>query len=459
MIPLRIGSHTLLKAFAVLFVALGAQPRNASCSEIAPLSVGTGVPLAKASYGGPLNALTRIQDVGQHNQDPQLQSSALTWGNGGESGGQPINFLHNDAEIAAADSAASGAAAELPTAPASGATAAPVVNAAPAVQQTRAISEPPVQEAAPTVATAVTTSASNSLASSQTTQQAVASATPLPLAGTPSQASVGVPSVPATAAAAASTPAKAAEANPAAAPPGAAGAQASGPAVSAMTSSPASAQPIAEPLSAGASPTPFSPSVPLAVKANSPLPIQGANSNLAPGTVSPGAHLNASASLPSGQSSVAPIMPVAAAVSAEAPLDAKVAEATTVQSAQAQDAATQAAAAEAPATQKSAADAAAAQAAAAQAAAAQAAAVQPAAAQAAAAAQAQMLQPSANPASSTVTSRHVDLHYDSDVCLDQCSCWPVWAMSIVVFCFYFTITFIAFYMTASLYSQASCTSP
>ena len=42
---------------------------------------------------------------------------------------------------------------------------------------------------------------------------------------------------------------------------------------------------------------------------------------------------------------------------------------------------------------------------------------------------------------------------DSDVCLDACTCWPVWVMSIVVFCFYFIITFIAFYMTASLYSQ------
>ncbi|OEH80643.1 transmembrane domain-containing protein [Cyclospora cayetanensis] len=54
----------------------------------------------------------------------------------------------------------------------------------------------------------------------------------------------------------------------------------------------------------------------------------------------------------------------------------------------------------------------------------------------------------------TMLINDVGVHSDSDVCLDSCSCWPVWTLSILVFCFYTIITFIAFYMTAALYSQA-----
>ncbi|KAL8449512.1 hypothetical protein Emed_003163 [Eimeria media] len=421
MIPLRSESHRLLKAYVAIFAALGAQPRFGSCSEPAPAGVGTGIPLTRAAHGGPLNALTRIQDVAQHVQELQQQPSGLPWGDGGESGGQPVNFLHNDADVAPANSAAAGAAPESSTPPASTA-AAPVSSAAPAVQQTTVTPTPPIQAPAPTLANANAASASNSLASPQTPQQAVVSATTQSPIGTPSQAAAAVPSVPATAPASASTPAVAAAANPGVALPGAAGAETPGQAIAAASTPQAQAQPLAQPLPAGTLPTtPPSPNVPLAANANAPLPMQDANANAATRAVSAEVPLSPSIVLPAGQATVAPVTPVAAAVSAEAPPDAKVAEATAEQSAQAEEAATEAAAAEAAATQEAAAEAAAtqeaaaeaaaAQAAAAQAAAAQAAAVQAAAAQAAVAAQAQMLEPGATPASSTITIRRVGLHY------------------------------------------------
>lgn len=52
-----------------------------------------------------------------------------------------------------------------------------------------------------------------------------------------------------------------------------------------------------------------------------------------------------------------------------------------------------------------------------------------------------------------VSSFGFSLPQATDVCFDACECWPVWATSILVFFFFMVVTFVAFYLTASLYSK------
>ncbi|KAL8437557.1 hypothetical protein Efla_000420 [Eimeria flavescens] len=437
-----------------LFAALSIQLRDVASDGTSPLNVGTGVPQAMAPLAEGLNPLTRIQAIAQHMQDLQRHSTSLPDLSGTVNESQAPNFLHAGEEPATA--VATVAAPTLPPV-AGGAYPVPITPTAAAAT----VAAPAQQAAAPTAQSVVT----GTYTAPPAATPAVVSAAPQPVAAPGSSlpavaAPLVVPAAAPTAAAAGGQAPAAAQVAPAATAsavpvqPVEKGTTDASVAPAADPTAVQSPVPVAAPAAASVtaaqlpaaaqaaapSPTTSAANAPLSV--GTVLPIQNA-APLAAGATLPATALTPSASLPATQSAAT------AANSAASPSEAAAAQG----AAAAEAAAAQAAAEGAAVPGAAAAQAAAAAAEAAQAATAQAAVTQGVIAQVTDAAQRQFAQPDLVTGGNQITIKRVDVRYDSDVCLDQCSCWPVWAMSIVVFCFYLAITFIAFYMTASLYSQ------